>query len=53
MISVLTPIQEEQKRILADKAYINGVLKNGSERASALAIRTMRKVYKKVGLYQL
>ena len=33
--------------------YINGVLKNGSERASALAIRTMRKVYKKVGLYQL
>ena len=53
VINVLTPIQEEQKRILADKAYINGVLKTGSERASALAIRTMRKVYKKVGLYQL
>ena len=53
VVSVLTPIQEEQKRILADKAYINGVLKNGSERAGALAIRTMRKVYKKVGLYQL
>ena len=53
VINVLTPIQEEQKRILADKAYINGVLKTGSERASALAIRTMRKVSKKVGLYQL
>ena len=53
VINVLTPIQEEQKRILADKTYINGVLKNGSERAGALAIRTMRKVYKKVGLYQL
>ena len=52
VINVLTPIQDEQKRILADKAYINGVLKTGSERASALAIRTVRKDYKKVRLYQ-
>ena len=53
VVSVLSPIQAEQKRILADKQYIADVLKNGSERASALAFRTLRKVYKKVGLYQL
>ena len=53
VVSVLAPIQAEQKRILSDKQYINDVLKNGSERASALAFRTLRKVYKKVGLYQL
>jgi tryptophanyl-tRNA synthetase len=51
--SVLAPIQAEQKRLLSDRQYIAGVLKDGSERASALAIRTLRKVYKKVGLYQL
>ena len=53
VVSVLSPIQAEQKRILADKQYISDVLKNGAERASALAFRTLRKVYKKVGLYQL
>lgn len=53
VVSVLSPIQAEQKRILSDKQYIADVLKNGSERASALAFRTLRKVYKKVGLYQL
>lgn len=53
VVSVLAPIQAEQKRILSDKQYIADVLKNGSERASALAFRTLRKVYKKVGLYQL
>ena len=53
VISTLAPIQAEHKRILSDKQYINDVLKNGSERAAHLAIRTLRKVYKKVGLYQL
>ena len=53
VISTLSPIQAEHKRLMADKQYINDVLKTGSERASALAIRTLRKVYKKVGLYQL
>lgn len=53
VVSVLAPIQAEQKRILSDKQYIADVLKNGSERASYLANKTLRKVYKKVGLYQL
>jgi len=53
VVSVLGPIQAEQKRILSDKQYINDVLRNGAERAGAIALRTLRKVYKKVGLYQL
>ena len=52
VISVLSPIQEEYKRLISDKQYISDVLKSGAERASYLANRTLRKVYKKVGLYQ-
>lgn len=52
VIATLAPIQAEHKRIMADKAYIADVLKDGAERASAIAFKTLRKVYKKVGLYQ-
>ena len=50
VISVLAPIQAEQKRLLADKAYLEGVLKAGAEQASYVASRTLSKVYRKVGL---
>ena len=40
-------------KILADKAYVDEVLKSGAERASRLANRTVSKVYRKVGLLQL
>ena len=49
----LAPVQAEYGRILADKAYVDEVLKNGAERASRLANRTVSKVYRKVGLLQL
>ena len=49
----LAPVQTEYARILADKAYVDEVLKNGAERASRLANRTVSKVYRKVGLFQL
>ena len=52
VIATLAPIQAEHKRIMADKAYIADVLKDGAERASVIAFKTLRKVYKKVGLYQ-
>ena len=32
----LAPVQTEYARILADKAYVDEVLKNGAERASRL-----------------
>ena len=49
----LAPIQGEYARILADKAYVDGVLKEGAAAASRIADRMIQKVYRKVGLLQL
>ena len=49
VVELLRPIQEEANRLMADKAYLESVYQKGAERASALANRTLRKVYKKVG----
>ncbi len=49
----LAPIQAEQARLLCDKGYLNSVLKSGAERASGAAGKTLAKVYKKIGFYQL
>ena len=48
----LAPVQSEQQRILNDRAYLDGVLANGAERAYKLARKTISKVYKKIGFYQ-
>ena len=53
VIDGLAPIQGEYKRILEDKDYVDGVLKQGAEQASCLADRMVTKVYKKIGLLQL
>ena len=50
VIAVVEPIQAEQKRLAADKSYLEGVLKQGAEQAERLARRTLDKVYRKVGL---
>ena len=49
VIECLRPIREETERILKDKAYLEGVYKSGAEKASYVANKTLRKVYKKVG----
>ncbi|MBR4098536.1 MAG: tryptophan--tRNA ligase [Clostridium sp.] len=49
VIETLRPIREEATRILADKAYLESVYKAGAERASYVANKTLRKVYKKIG----
>ena len=49
----LAPIQGEYNRILADTAYVDGILTEGAAGASRLADRMIQKVYKKVGLLQL
>ncbi len=50
VVSVASPIRKEYERILADRAYLDGVLKDGAERAAARAERMLRKVQKKIGL---
>ncbi|MBO4572834.1 MAG: tryptophan--tRNA ligase [Clostridia bacterium] len=49
----LKPIQDKRAELLADKTYLLSILKTGAEKASSIAFRTLRKVYKKVGLLQL
>ncbi len=49
VVETLRPIREETERLLADKAYLEGVYRAGAERAEYIAGKTLRKVYKKVG----
>ena len=49
MAETLLPIQEEYTRLLADKAYLKACYADGAARANRLAMRTLSKVYKKVG----
>lgn len=49
VVELLRPIQEETKRILADKSYLESVYRAGAEKANYAAEKTLRKVYKKVG----
>jgi tryptophanyl-tRNA synthetase len=52
VVECLRPIREESERIMKDKAYLESVYKNGAEKASYVANKTLRKVYKKVGFVQ-
>ena len=49
VVELLRPIREETERLLADKAYLQKVMAEGAEKASFVAEKTLRKVYKKVG----
>ncbi len=49
VIAALEPLQTEHKRLMADKAYLQGVLDENAEIASRMAIKTLRKVQRKVG----
>lgn len=49
VIELFRPIREESERLLSDKAYLEGIYRQGAERARAVAGRTLRKVHKKLG----
>lgn len=49
----LAPMQAEFRRISADKAYIADCMKLGAEKAYRASMKTLRKVYKKVGFVEL
>ena len=46
----IEPIRAEKNRLLADKGYIDKLLAEGAAKAEYIANKTLRKVYKKVGL---
>ncbi|MCD7945102.1 MAG: tryptophan--tRNA ligase [Clostridiales bacterium] len=49
VVEMCRPIREETERLLKDKAYLESVYRAGAEKASYIANKTLRKVYKKVG----
>ena len=52
VVEMLRPIREESARMIADKDYLRKVYTDGAERATAVARRTLRKVYKRVGFVE-
>ena len=48
-IETLAPIQAEFARVMKDKKYMEEVYREGAQRASALAERTLQKLMKKIG----
>jgi len=49
----LQPIQDKYAELMANKPYLEQVMKTGAERASRIASRTLSKVYRKVGFAQI
>lgn len=49
VVELLRPVQEETRRLLSDKAYLEQIYQEGATHAQYLANKTLRKVYKKVG----
>jgi len=52
VVETIKPIRDEALRLLADKAYLESVYSNGAEKASRVADKTVRKVYKKIGFIE-
>ena len=52
VVDMLAPIREKASEILSDKSYLESVYRSGAEKASYVAMKTLRKVYKKVGFIQ-
>lgn len=45
----LAPVQAKFNELMSDKAYLESIMKNGAEEAARRSLKTMRKVYKKLG----
>ena len=52
VVESLRPIREEAERMIADKAYLQQVYTEGAQKASYIARKTLRKVYKRVGFVE-
>lgn len=53
IIKELEPIQERFKELSADKGHIENLIKEEAQKAQILANKTLRKVKKKIGFYQV
>ena len=49
VIELMRPIREESERLMADKAYLEGLYREGAQRAQYMANKTLSKVQRKIG----
>ncbi|MGR5120762.1 tryptophan--tRNA ligase [Vibrio astriarenae] len=49
LVEMLEPIQAEYRRVREDRAYLDAVMKEGAEKASARAAETLKQAYAAVG----
>lgn len=49
VVELMRPIREESERLMADKAYLESIYREGAQRAQQLANKTLSKVQRKVG----
>ena len=52
VVEGLAPIQEKYNNLMKNKDYLEKVYKEGAEKANYASMKTLRKVYKKVGFIQ-
>jgi tryptophanyl-tRNA synthetase len=50
VVEFFRPIRAEYSRLISDKSYLDEIMKQGAQKASYLANKTLSKVYRKVGL---
>ena len=50
---MLAPVQDEFKRLMKDKAYLEAMMKKGSDEAAYYARKTLSKVKRKLGFVQI
>ena len=49
----LAPVRAEYERLMQDRAYLDRMIREGAARASQVAMKTLRKAKKRVGLMEL
>lgn len=49
----LAPLQARHRELMADKTYLDDMIRKNDEKAAHYAAKTLRKAYKKVGLIEL
>lgn len=49
VVAILKPLQERFAELEKDKGYLDGIIKENAEKAEYYALKTLRKVQKKVG----
>jgi len=49
LVAFLEPFQQRYTKIMSDKTYLTGVLDEGANRARYMAMKTVSKVYRKLG----